>query len=61
MGGEGEERREKRDGREFERTWVLLGKQALNKELIEVLRAKKKREEREKSSFFTDKEEDSVF
>lgn len=39
----------------------MLGKQALNKELIEVLRAKKKREEREKSSFFTDKEEDSVF
>lgn len=39
----------------------MLGKQALNKELIEVLRAKKKREEREKSRFFTDKEEDSVF
>jgi hypothetical protein len=46
------DKREKRDGREFERRWVLLGKQALNKELIEVLRAKKKREEREKSSFF---------
>jgi hypothetical protein len=58
MGGGGEER--KKDGREFE-GWVLLAKQALNKELIAVLRStKKKREEREKQ-IFTDKEEYSVF
>jgi hypothetical protein len=57
MGGGGEER--KKDGREFE-GWVLLVKQALNKELIAVLRGKKKREEREKQ-IFTDKEEYSVF
>ena len=54
-----EKRERKRDGREFER-WVLLVKQALNKELIVVLRGIKKREEREKQ-IFTDKEEYSVF
>lgn len=47
MGGEEEEYRRDAMRREFPR-WVLLVKQALNKELIVVLRAKKERGEREK-------------